>query len=180
MHTRTMTKADFDHVVGVIDHWWGGPASTFAQPVFFHELGRLALVAEDPPSADAGGAPTMVGFLLGFIADDQMTELPKERTGYVYLAGIHPSYRRRGVGRLLYERFMDSCQREGCTRMKAITTAGHEGSLRFHEGIGWQAVEQEHYAGSGRKRIVFTKTIETNTAQASSPSLVVETHNQKN
>jgi ribosomal protein S18 acetylase RimI-like enzyme len=186
MHTRTMTKADFDQVVGVIDHWWGGPASTFAQPVFFHELGRLALVAEDPPSPDAGGgSPALVGFLLGFIADDQMTELPKERTGYVYLAGIHPNYRRRGVGRLLYERFTESCMREGCTRMKAITTAGHEGSLRFHEGIGWRAVEQEHYAGAGRKRIVFTKDIEANTAQAAPPNLAPtqgldKTHDQKN
>jgi hypothetical protein len=43
--------------------------------------------------------------------------------------------------------------------MKAITTVGYEGSLRFHEAMGWKAEELEDYAGPGRKRIVFTKEL---------------------
>ena len=48
MRTRRITKGDFDRIVEVIDHWWGGPISTFAHPIFFYELGARALIAEDP------------------------------------------------------------------------------------------------------------------------------------
>jgi GNAT superfamily N-acetyltransferase len=145
MNPRPLTKADFDHVVEVIDRWWGGPISNFAQPIFFYELGEQALVVEKDG--------IIVGFLLGFVAEKPL------RTGYVHLVGIHPDYRRRGVGRLLYATFTDACRKEGCTRMKAITTLGNEGSIRFHLGVGWQAQEVEHYAGPDRKRIVFTKDL---------------------
>ncbi|MCL2725821.1 MAG: GNAT family N-acetyltransferase [Polyangiaceae bacterium] len=145
MQTREITKADFDEIVEVIDRWWGGPISTFAHPIFFYELGDNALIVEEDGR--------LVGFLLGFI------HISTPRTGYIYLVGIHPDHRRRGVGRLLYETFTQRCRDRGCTRMKAITTAGNEGSIRFHHALGWEGVEIEDYAGPGRKRVVFTKDL---------------------
>ena len=145
MLTRGITKRDFDRIVEVIDHWWGGPISTFAHPIFFYELGDQALVAEDEGE--------MIGFLLGFVAAQPV------RTGYVHLVGIHPDHRRRGVGRALYATFTERCASAGCVRMKAITTAGHEGSLRFHSAVGWSTTEEEDYAGPGRRRVVFTKEL---------------------
>lgn len=146
VHTRSLGKKDFDRIVEVFDHWWGGPSSGFSpHPIFFYELGERALVAESDGE--------MVGFLLGFAA-----ERPT-RTGYVHLVGIHPEHRRKGVGRVLYERFTQACEKSGCTRMKAITTAANEGSLRFHEALGWKAEEIEDYAGPGRRRIVFTRVL---------------------
>jgi GNAT superfamily N-acetyltransferase len=170
MKTRQIEKADFDQIVEVIDHWWGGPISTFAHPIFFYELGTEALVAE----ADG----QMIGFLLGFIADrphgldrvqrDTTEPSPPSgtastdvgRTGYVHLVGIHPEYRRRGVGRLLYHQFTGACRDAGCAGMKAITTIGNEGSLRFHLAVGWTAAEDDNYAGSARKRVVFTRDLQ--------------------
>jgi GNAT superfamily N-acetyltransferase len=95
----------------------------------------------------------MIGFLLGFIAHEPV------RTGYVHLVGIHPDFRRRGVGRLLYETFTDTCRAAECGRMKAITTLGNEGSQSFHLALGWDAQDIEDYAGPSRKRIVFTKDL---------------------
>lgn len=153
METRKITKADFDRIVEVIDHWWGGPISTFAHPIFFYELGDMALVVE------AEGE--MIGFLLGFVANHPAeANGSNERTGYVHLVGIHPEHRRRGVGRLLYATFTQAAVAAGCTKLKAITTTGYEGSLRFHLAQGWQAREVDDYAGPGRKRIVFTKELE--------------------
>jgi len=153
METRNITKADFDQIVEVIDRWWGGPISTFAHPIFFYELGDNALIVEEEGR--------LIGFLLGFTVHKQ----PK--TGYVHLVGIHPDFRRRGVGRLLYEDFTERCRAAGCLRMKAITTVGYEGSMRFHEAMGWNAEEVEDYAGPSRKRIVFTKDLlPSNVAQA--------------
>jgi GNAT superfamily N-acetyltransferase len=150
MHTRRITKADFDNIVSVIDHWWGGPISTFAHPIFFYELGEFALVAEEDGK--------MIGFLLGFVARQPTV------TGYVHLVGIHPDHRRQGVGRVLYRQFVDDCRAAGCLRMKAITTHGNEGSIRFHLALGWTVVEVEDYAGPGRKRLVFTRDLTTESA----------------
>lgn len=148
MHTRPITKRDFDHIVEVIDSWWGGPAAmqTFAHPIFFYELGDNALIAEEDG--------VMIGFLLGFVS----FQAPK--TGYVHLVGIHPDYRRGGVGRLLYEQFTHQCAEAGCARMKAITTAGNDGSIRFHVALGWSYETDDEYAGPRRKRVVFTKSLE--------------------
>jgi len=125
MNTRPITKLDYDQIVSVIDHWWGGPTTALAHPMFFHELGRLARVVEDDG--------LLVGFLLGFRCPDQPI-------GYVHLVGIHPNYRRRGVARMLYTAFEADCRREGCQALKAITTLGNEGSVRFHAALAWSAV----------------------------------------
>jgi len=145
--TRPLTKADYDEIVRVIDRWWGGPTSALAHPIFFYELGRLARVVEHDGQ--------LVGFLFGIIAPDT----PEGSVGYVHLVGIHPDYRRRGVARLLYTAFEADCKGQGAHRMKAITTLGNEGSVRFHVALGWSSTEVEDYAGPGRQRIVFTKDL---------------------
>ena len=145
MQTRRITKSDFDTIVEVIDRWWGGPISTFAHPIFFYELGDKALVVENDGQ--------IIGFLLGFVAREPV------HTGYVHLVGIHPDHRRRGVGRLLYQAFTETCQAADCEQLKAITTIGNEGSIRFHLALGWAAQEIDDYAGPGRKRVVFTKSL---------------------
>ncbi len=142
-----MRKSDFDHVVEVIDHWWGGPGGTLAHPMFFYELGELATVAEEDGR--------IVGFLFGFIS----TTTGVDKTGYVHLVGIHPDFRRRAVGRLLYEQFLARCTEQGCRRLKAIATIGNDAAIRFHEGLGFVAHETEDYAGPSRKRIVFLKEL---------------------
>jgi ribosomal protein S18 acetylase RimI-like enzyme len=156
MNVRRITKSDFDRIVEVIDHWWGGPISTFAHPIFFYELGDEALVVEQ--------GSDVIGFLLGFgvsgVERAQRTGPDAVRTGYVHLVGIHPDYRRRGVGRLLYDRFARECREARCVRLKAITTPGNEGSIRFHVALGWRVQEIDDYAGPGRRRIVFTKPLD--------------------
>ncbi len=156
MDVRSITKGDFDRVVEVIDHWWGGPISTFAHPIFFYELGGAALVVEE--------GSQMIGFLLGFVVSGASPGVRSRgdgeaRSGYVHLVGIHPDFRRRGVGRLLYDRFTRDCREAQCVSMKAITTPGYEGSIRFHLALGWDVQEVEDYAGPGRRRIVFTKRL---------------------
>jgi GNAT superfamily N-acetyltransferase len=143
--TRPLTKSDYDYIVGVIDRWWGGPTSTLAHPIFFYELGELARVAEHE------GKP--VGFLFGFVA-------PARQVGYVHLVGIAPEFRRRGVASALYRAFEAECRAAGCLRMKAVTTLGNEGSVRFHHATGWKSEDVADYAGPGRTRLVFTRKLD--------------------
>jgi GNAT superfamily N-acetyltransferase len=140
--TRPLTKADYDHVVRVIDKWWGGPTSALAHPIYFYEFGEHAMLAESEGHT--------VGFLLGFIAG---------HVGYVHLVGIDPEFRRQHVGTRLYQGFERACADAGCQKLKAITTLGNDGSVRFHEALGWLTEEVENYAGPGRTRVVFTKPL---------------------
>lgn len=145
MITRPLGKQDYDHIVQIIDRWWGGPTTALAHPIFFYELGGLARVVEHDG--------ILVGFLLGFVAPGP----PK--TGYVHLVGIHPDYRRRGVGKVLYQTFEEDARTAGCTRLKAITTLGNEGSIAFHKALGWAVTFVEDYAGPARPRVVFNKNL---------------------
>ena len=38
---RTMTKADFDHLHGVIDAWWGRAARPLLDPIYLHQFGEM-------------------------------------------------------------------------------------------------------------------------------------------
>jgi GNAT superfamily N-acetyltransferase len=145
MITRPLGKSDFQHIVQVIDRWWGGPTSALAHPIFFYELGSLARVVEHDG--------IMVGFLFGFVAPGP----PK--TGYVHLVGIHPDYRRRGVGKVLYQSFEEEARASGCRRLKAIANVGNDGSVAFHQAQGWTHKEVEDYAGPARPRLVFSKSL---------------------
>lgn len=145
MRIRGITKSDFDYIVSVLDRWWGGPSSERAHPIFFYELGEQALIAEEDGE--------VVGFLLGFVAP---TTPP---VAYVHLVGIHPDHRRRGVGKQLYERFFERARSAGAQRIKAITTVGNDGSVRFHEALGFDVAEEPDYAGAGRSRVVFSKEL---------------------
>jgi len=145
MDIRGITKADFDQIVSVLDSWWGGPSGERAHPVFFYELGDQALIAEEDGE--------LVGFLLGFVAP---THPP---TGYIHLVGIEPDHRRLGVGKALYEHFMDRCRAVGAAQIKAITNVGNDGSVRFHEALGFATEEIADYAGRRRARLVFSKKL---------------------
>lgn len=145
MVIRGITKQDYDHIVTVLDRWWGGPAGERAHPVFFYELGDAALIAEEEG--------TVLGFLLGFLAPTTPA------TAYVHLVGIHPEHRRRGVGQRLYAHFTEWARGAGAARLKAITAVGHEASVRFHQALGFTVEERPDYAGPGRARMVFFKDL---------------------
>jgi GNAT superfamily N-acetyltransferase len=156
MQTRPLTKADYAKIVSVIDHWWEGPTSALAHPIFFYELGRLARVVESDQE--------LVGFLFGFVAPEPQpfrssSRTEPEQVGYVHLVGIHPDFRRRGVARVLYAAFEDDCRAASCVALKAITTHGNSGSVRFHVALGWSVTDVDDYAGPGRSRIVFEKRL---------------------
>lgn len=145
MEIRGITKSDYDHVVSVLDRWWGGPSREQAHPIFFYELGGQALIAEEEGE--------LIGFLLGFLAP---TDPP---TAYVHLVGINPEHRRRGVGKELYEVFAKRAGSAGARQMKAITNVGNEGSIDFHRALGFDVSEVPDYAGPNRGRVVFVRPL---------------------
>jgi predicted GNAT superfamily acetyltransferase len=43
--------------------------------------------------------------------------------------------------------------------LKAIAAVGNDASVAFHEALGFTSEEVAHYAGPGRARMVFTKSL---------------------
>ncbi len=145
MLARALEKPDYDRIVQVIDRWSGGPTSILAHPIFFYELGELGQVVEDHGE--------VVGFLFGFAARRQPVE------GYVHIVGVHPSMRRAGIGRSLYERFETACREQVCCAVKSMTTPGNSASITFHQALGYDVTQVDDYAGPGRPRVVFRKSL---------------------
>lgn len=152
---RGIHKADYDFVVSVLDRWWGGPSRELAHPLFFWELGHRALIAEEDDR--------VVGFLFGFHAEGP------PRTAYIHMVGIHPDHRRRGVGKQLYEEFLAHARAGDCEQVKAITNVGHTGSIEFHSALGFSVTEEPDYAGAGRARVVFRRSLEPLTGKLPVP-----------
>ncbi len=148
MFVRPLVKRDFDHLVQVIGRCWGHPIGSELHPihpVFFHELGSLARVVE------SGGC--MLGFLLAFISPRT------SRTGYVHLIGVHPDYRRQGLGTVLYQSFEESCLDGGCTHLRAVSSPENHQATAFHLANGWDVKEATDHAGPARTRLVYSKTL---------------------
>lgn len=145
MLLRGLEKRDYDQIVQVIDRWSGGPTGALVHPFLHYELGQLAKVVERESQ--------LVGFLFAFLSQ---TSAP---IGYIHFVGVHPEFRRRGIGRLLYSGFEAACRELGCKALKAMTAPGNESATAFHTALGFGAELRDGYAGPGRPRVVFGKAI---------------------
>jgi GNAT superfamily N-acetyltransferase len=52
--------------------------------------------------------------------------------------GVHPDFRKKGIGKILYARFFDICRTHGRTVVRACTSPVNKGSIEFHKRIGFQ------------------------------------------
>ena len=86
----------------------------------------------------------LVGFLVGFLSQAHHNE------AYIHFVGVHPDFRKKGIGAILYEKFFEVCRNQDRTIVRAITSPVNTGSVAFHTRMGFQV---EH----GNKKINFTK-----------------------
>jgi GNAT superfamily N-acetyltransferase len=156
MQLRHVHPVDYDRVHAVIDAWWGErPMSTRLSHVFFSHFAPTSFVLE----SDA----ELIGFLLGFLSQSH----PEE--AYVHFIGVHPEYRRLGLGRRLYERFFAAAQVHGRCWVRSITAPSNQLSIAFHRSLGFAPLHGDvvvdgvpvwfDYAGAGGHRVVFRRQI---------------------
>ena len=154
MMLRHACPADYERVLAVIDEWWGGrPMSARLSHVFFTQFAPTSFVLE----TDA----ELVGFLLGFLS---LTD-----EAYVHFVGVHPAFRRLGLGRRLYERFFAAARMQGRRSVRCITAPSNQASLAFHRDMGFETLRGDlvadgvpvwlDYAGGGGHRVVFRREI---------------------
>jgi len=115
--------------------------------LFFLHFEGTSFVAED----DEG---KLVAFLIGFLSQTD----PEE--AYIHFVGVAPAQRGSGIGRELYERFFAVVAGEGRTRVRCVTSPVNEGSVAFHQSLGFVAERvAEDYDGPGEARVLFVKQL---------------------
>jgi GNAT superfamily N-acetyltransferase len=151
---RKGKPSDYENVVSVMPHWWDGRDLTSMLPkVFFIHFHNTIYIAESKNE--------LVGFLVGFFSQSE------DNVGYIHFAGVHPSYRKRGVGRLLYHKFFDACAANGRSIIQSCTSPVNKLSINFHERMGF-AIEPGDgiidnmpvtldYLGSNNPKALFRK-----------------------
>jgi GNAT superfamily N-acetyltransferase len=157
MRLRHVNPMDYDRVLAVIDDWWDGRTmSQRLSHVFFSHFAPTSFVIE----TDA----ELLGFLLGFLSQTHTDE------AYVHFVGIHPGYRRLGLGRRMYERFFAAARMHDRRWARSITSPANRESIAFHLALGFEPLRGDitidgmpvwmDYAGDGGHRIVFRAPVE--------------------
>lgn len=123
--------------------------------VFFVHFSTTTYVAEIDEE--------LVGFLVGLMSQSE------EHVGYIHFAGVHPGYRRSGIGRLLYERFYEACKAQNRSIVKSCTSPVNKLSIGFHKGMGYSIEPGDgmidgvpvmlHYLGKDNPKVRFIKKL---------------------
>ena len=115
--------------------------------LFFLHFEGTSFVAEN----DDG---TLAAFLIGFLSQTDAEE------AYIHFVGVAPDHRGSGIGRELYERFFAVVAAQGRTRVRCVTSPVNEGSIAFHESLGFTAESvATDYDGPGEDRVLFVKQL---------------------
>lgn len=124
---RPAVLADHGRIVDVVDGWWGRPLSGHLPSLFLENFSSSSLVADAP---DGG----LLGFLVGFVSGDD------PQVAYVHFVGVDPNTRGAGLGRALYDRFIDQVSPLGVRRVRCVTSVVNQASVAFHQAIGFDVV----------------------------------------
>ena len=120
---RSATATDADVIAAAIEAWWERHLQHFVHPLFLEHFGDTCLVVEDQGK--------LVAFLVGMFSQRYAD------TAYVHFLGVHPDYRRLGLGRELYERFFALAVQRGRTLISAETGAFNTQSIAFHRRLAF-------------------------------------------
>ncbi|MEW5723848.1 MAG: GNAT family N-acetyltransferase [Thermodesulfobacteriota bacterium] len=156
MHIRLVEAADYEPIIAVVDQWWGGRRMAAMLPkLFFEHFRETSFVAESEGER--------VGFLIGFLSPSHPAE------AYIHFVGVHPDYRKIGLGRGLYEHFFELVKRKGRHKVRCVTSPVNTNSIAFHRRLGFLMEPgreyagdipiHRHYDGPGEDRVLFVKEL---------------------
>ena len=105
----------------------------------------------------------IVAFLIGFFSQSW----PEE--AYIHFVGVHPQYRKRGYGRVLYNQFFEVMRQNQRSVVRCVTSPINTGSIAFHTCLGFQIEPGEddqdgvtydpNHDGPGEHRVRFLRQV---------------------
>ena len=143
---RQAQPGDYDAIAAEVDRWWGRPVLASLPRLFLDHFYRSSLVVDGPDGPSA--------FLIGILSPSRPAD------AYIHFAGVAPGARNRGLARTLYEEFFSLARADGRRTVSAVTSPGNDGSIRFHQAMGFSVTGPVvGYNGPGRDRVVFTRSL---------------------
>jgi GNAT superfamily N-acetyltransferase len=149
------TMDDFEQITSEIAQFWGSDRTLHLhQSYLVHEFGNTAFVIHE--------GKQVIAYLFGFFSQT-------ENRAYVHLIGVREGHQRKGLGKVLYDKFIGKAKERGINKIKAITTPGNSKSINFHQKIiGMKLLGKpnkdginviENYSGPNNDRVVFERDI---------------------
>lgn len=146
---------DFNEIVRDIADFWGSDRTLHLHhPFLVYEFGDTAFVIKDNG--------IVIAYLFGFYSQTK-------KLAYIHLLGVREKNQRQGLGKLLYDNFIEKAKSQGVFKIKAITTPTNTKSIDFHInkiGMSLLGEPNEHginvvknYSGLNNDTVVFEKTI---------------------
>lgn len=121
---RNCKPADHKKIIAVLTDWWGGRDLTGMLPkLFLIHFNNTSFIVEKQGE--------LIAFLIGFLSP------AKPEEGYIHFAGVHPAYRRIGIGEYVYDRFFRICKRNNRHIVRSCTSPVNKGSIEFHKKLGF-------------------------------------------
>jgi ribosomal protein S18 acetylase RimI-like enzyme len=155
-----LTEDDFPLVSQNLDEWWGGRNMAAMLPrLWFKDFSSTSFAVR-------GNDSKLIGFLVGYISQEDSSK------SYVHFIGVDPRNRNEGLGKALYEAFATKAFELGANRIEAVTSPINQGSLAFHEAMGFmarqfdgslakptQANNHKDFDGLREDRVLLTRTL---------------------
>jgi phosphinothricin acetyltransferase len=147
MHIRAASEADLPGILAIYNHVILTSTAVYMdEPVALED--RAAWLA----AREARGFPVLVaaeaGEVLGFASYGEWRgAFPGYRHSVEHSVHVRDGLRGRGVGRALMEALIPLAQGQGMHVMLGAVDAANEGSLRFHERLGFARVAHFHEVG---------------------------------
>jgi ribosomal protein S18 acetylase RimI-like enzyme len=149
-----ISPANYRSIIAVLDEWWGGRQMSAMLPkLFFTHFCDTSFVVESDGK--------VIAFLIGLLSQSNPTE------AYIHFVGVHPDFRQRGIGSLLYQEFFQTAQALDRVQVKCVTSPLNKSSIAYHLRMGFEAEPSEmqedgvpyhlDYDGPGEHRVVFVK-----------------------
>jgi len=125
---RNSKPEDHRRIIAVMRAWWDDRDLTAMLPRLFlvHFCDTSFIVEKDDE---------LVAFLVGFLSQSKANE------GYIHFVGVHPNYRKMGIGEFLYQRFFGICKANGRDTVRTCTSPVNKGSIEFHKKIGFRMLQ---------------------------------------
>ncbi len=119
---RNGNPFDYERVIEIQPFWWNGRDLTgLILKLFFYHFRDTVFIAEKDGE--------LIAFLIGFYSQTF------ENEAYIHFIGIHPNYRKRGLGRTLYEKFFNQCYLNNRTVIHSMTSPVNKDSIKFHTNL---------------------------------------------
>jgi ribosomal protein S18 acetylase RimI-like enzyme len=153
---RNISSSDYQSVISVVNDWWDGRDMAKLLPkLFFDHFSSTSYILEEHGQ--------IAGFLIGFISQS------RDKEAYIHFVGIHPKYRKQGLGRLLYEQFFDEVKKRGVKMVRCVTSPVNKTSIAYHKKMEFSIEEgglcvdgisiHSDYDGQGGDRVLFVKSL---------------------